>query len=1495
VHEFHFASATFPGSGGDKRDTGPVPARFPVRVERFVAPGYGDAGSFLDDLGMLEAPGLLTGRAGGLVRVESLAAAGSFCLLGEPGAGKTTALEAIVERLPGSDDARSAQWAVIIVPMGEITDTMVFRDRVITPVRSEASCGGQVTLVLDGLEECPVSGAGKAVTGLLGQLLEEVDTSTLRLLIGCRSAEYPGRVHELLAGAFPGFARYELAPLRRRDVGELAGSRNMPPEDFLGAVARTGTGPLASFPLTLDLLIRQYAADGMLHGPVSELYETALLALAGEPDPDRDPALAVAPPGQVLAVAARLCCYLLVCGRAAFWTGPPGEMPDGDLDAHALVGGQERQTGGAFEVTWPLIGAALRSALFASSGPNRRVPAHARFAAYLAGRHLASRQLPAAQLRTMLTVSGENGAGIIPALRETAAWLLALQPANTAWAEDADLTVLTVHGTIIDVPEIRHTLVDHLLASPRTFIGLGWRRGWNLTHPGLAGQLVPVLEVLADPAAPQPDRDRSYLALMLARQADPADVINLVLKVTARPDLGHELRAVAARTAANLDEVMAAPVLASALTEIIAHPERDPDDEIRGIALSVLWPCHLSAEALAKSLTPPRRDNMLGAYYIFRKRLPGLLSDDDMPHMLKWVLTGGPDLTVGPGVPATGDGPGLDDDDLAESLLDRAFACQDVNAVIGPAAALAARCLQRGRDLPVPAELDERDHTGAETSESRRLRRLLAAQLLKHEQAGPPVHRLIWGWEPSRPAQERHSEAVRRGKSSSLPSRRGLLGPPDLRWALEAAEAAGPEQATTWIPLLRGIYDSGDRDAQDAAWQARDTPLWPAFASWFAPVVLGSEAAAQQRKIYDSMRPPLAGWADAPAHAVSVVSLYQRAATEADAFPALVHALYIDPDSGSPVAAVDDDLASRPGIRLLPPQGWQQGMHDAAWHYLHQGTPPGPDILDRPDRLRLDAHAGYLALVFLIRHQPPGRAVQLLAEPVLDLWAPVILTAIEGPANSADTSPRQILLARLAQSASADLPGLISRLICGHLATRAWPHRLESLDAVFNISVAETLTSSLDSAVTALATLLAADRPGQGQQGWQRVDQQLHSLRRTLTVLVAMLARHACGPGITAAWGIISSATTTGASETATHAARAAAVGLATGDPQCWKKLTGELDATPDLLRAVLLDLVNDPGPLTVGLNVGELGELWDILARYWPYQPDGTHWTSGFIGPEQQAQHWRDGVLSEIARRGTAEAVGVLRQLAASRPRLPFLADLAREAEELRRALDWSPVRAEDLARLLEDSRTRLVRGSVDLTELVHHAIVEAAKPLIRTGQILWNDHSNGRTVLWRPKDEPVVAAWLAEELTALLGRSGVVINREVRAWDTTTRHGLAVDIQADAPVTRGQHEEPARCRIELKGNWHPDLMTAMRTQLAEDYLVREGLRHGIYVTAWFDTGLWNDSADRRRRLARSRDREATAAELTSQAEGLRDLDLDVRSVIIDIPRPAPSARRNA
>jgi hypothetical protein len=245
----------------------------------------------------------------------------------------------------------------------------------------------------------------------------------------------------------------------------------------------------------------------------------------------------------------------------------------------------------------------------------------------------------------------------------------------------------------------------------------------------------------------------------------------------------------------------------------------------------------------------------------------------------------------------------------------------------------------------------------------------------------------------------------------------------------------------------------------------------------------------------------------------------------------------------------------------------------------------------------------------------------------------------------------------------------------------------------------------------------------------------------------------------------------------------------------------------------------------------------------------------STVVGDMQQADRCRAGCLRECPRQGL------------SRGRAPF-------------------------ASSARDSTKRLVRSSSDLADLVYSGILEAADTLVRTGQLLWDVRSKDRREVWRPKSEVAFGAWLADQLSVRLARAGVVINREVRVRETTTKHGQAVDIQADAPVIDGRQDEAAVCRIELKGNWHADLMTAMRTQLADDYLIPEKLRYGIYVTARFDLKLWNDP-DNRRAKARARVQHEAAAELDTQAETLLGLGLDVRSAVVYIPRPVSSARK--
>jgi hypothetical protein len=65
----------------------------------------------------------------------------------------------------------------------------------------------------------------------------------------------------------------------------------------------------------------------------------------------------------------------------------------------------------------------------------------------------------------------------------------------------------------------------------------------------------------------------------------------------------------------------------------------DPNDELKGCALRVLWPNLLTLEELFEVLTPPKAN----LYGVYRSFISGTLRNhnwgNDIRHALKWVMT----------------------------------------------------------------------------------------------------------------------------------------------------------------------------------------------------------------------------------------------------------------------------------------------------------------------------------------------------------------------------------------------------------------------------------------------------------------------------------------------------------------------------------------------------------------------------------------------------------------------------------------------------------------------------------------------------------------------------------------------------------------------------------------------------------------------------------------------------------------------------------------
>lgn len=945
-----------------------------------------------------------------------MAAARFAVLLGEPGIGKSTAVNDAALR---GDQSRFQSTSF---DLGRYSSESQIEQRVLKSELILDWQGGDHDLhvTFDGLDEAMHRVDG--VDLLLADRLEDWDPLRLHLRMACRTADWPrtleDSVRAIAERAGTSLSVFELLPLRRRDAVEIVADLGVDAEQFLDAVETAGLVPLAARPLTLGLLVRGYRGSGQLASNASAAFESGLLALCEEQYPGSRPETRGTGAGQAQTfdAAKHIAARSVFGARPLIWTGSHAAAEHMDLTAVDCGFGD---TAAERDAATTSVRAALHTGLFAGAGEGRLAWAHVLFASFLAARWVLDHRLTEPQVRSL--VLAPDG-GIPASMSEVAAWLVSLRPDEFDWLIGSDpeafLAPVSLPGSTL-----RAQVVGGLIRLVRagTTVRDFARDFRRLSHPELSSQVRAVFTVRDDPA--------TSLCIQIASNSGLRALVPDLAHLAADPAREPTVRRSAAHAVHRLRDDDPSDDLRDLIARDTTLPPRDGQD-LQGIALLATWPHALSTAAVFDCLEPQLDEHFVGAYAVFLSNFASALSEDDLAVACAWVLRSDS--------PATHPSMSRLIEAVVKLALDR---LDDEQARFAVAVAVLAQAA-RYDSFKV---YEERAHTWTHTD-----RRALAVEILQTAVAGSdvdPVFVVAGGW-----------------TDYSM----GLLGGADLAWLLEAIRDAPAELRRQLLSVVQVIDDYRIVAHTNLVLSLPpDHPAYDLFSDARAIVDLDSAEAAEARKSWRQhleraerirqQRFQSEQEAEQVAHAIDRLA-EEGAGGNTDAYWQMMPLLTVPPGQRRYADHHQPDVTQHPRWPTLS-KHTQLRIVDGARRYVRHGRCQPESWLRHSNIAWFPASAGYRSLLLLLRTSPED--LTELSGDVWREWAPVIVAWHPYDADP-DGQDRRVLISSALPHARNQMRDALLALVDVAGTGQSVVQLETQLDALMDETLADALFDRLD-------------------------------------------------------------------------------------------------------------------------------------------------------------------------------------------------------------------------------------------------------------------------------------------------------------------------------------------------------------------------------------------------------------------------------------------------
>lgn len=1237
-----------------------------------------------------------------IVPFESIGKLPCLALLGEPGIGKSLAMQAQREAIKKKTEIEGEQFVWMDLRSYASEDRLIRNLFESSTFTSWVKGDHLLHVFLDSLDECLLR--IDTLSTLLIDELEKVPVERLYLRIACRTADWPMTIEDGLIQLWGKdvVGVYELTPLRRGDVAEAAKANGLDPEAFLREIDRMEAVTLAIVPVTLNFLLDTYKRTGKFPQTKSELYLKGCRLLCEEPSESRREAGLIGRlnADQRLAVAARIAAVNIVANRYAIWTSiDRGDVPDEDITIQKLSGGTEYANGEQFRVTNNAIKETLATGLFSSRGPNRMGWSHQTYAEFLAAWYLVRHRMTLAQMMSLVVHPGDPGKKLVPQLHETVAWLAGMVP-------DIFTTIIVTEPEVLLRSDVatadekdRAKLVENLLRlyekeKSLDRDALARTRYRKLSHKGLADQLRPYI------------RDNRKGIIVRRVTIDIAEECELkALQADLAPvvlDSSQPLpvRVHAAYAIARMGDEDTKNKLKPLATTFSAE---DVDDQLKGCALRALWPDQITTEELFQVITPPKSQKFIGAYHAFLahelvERLPsaGLLV------ALKWVC----EQERRHNVPYSFG-------KLIDNIMLKAWENLDSPRVLDTFARAALSRVKLHDEIV--KESSEQDFRTQLIEEDEKRRKVLKAMIPRIRD---PEREVFWLSYPRTP----------------------VVLSKDVEWMLDQVKAAETEkEQSVWAHLIYNVFDIGNITQIDSLLVACQSIqiLENKFKSLVRPVKLDSAEAKnmkavflKRKKMMERYQEPLL---EPPPEDRIAQLLDEFESGNRDAWWRLNMEMTLEPNSRFYGSELEADL------KLLP--GWRDANEEtrarilkAAKEYVSEEDCKKTEWLGKDITYR-SAEAGYRALRLLIKEDPDF--ISSLAADIWKKWASIILAFPDS--NSEEDNDAQDKLIGLAyQYAPDEIIETLITIIDKENEKHEHVYITRKVESCWDQRLADAmLEKAQDSKLKpgCLATLLT--------------DLLDHEIPEAKTFAKSFFpapppsAEHERARALVAARVVISHAKDSG-----------------------WDVVWPAIQQDPVFGREVIESVAYHSRDNLIpeeALDEGELADFFIWLARQYPYsrapKQEGDH----FLSPRGRVVSIKDAVLKQIQNRGTFKACDALRRIAQELPDLDWLKWTIQEAELNARRKTWIPPEPKHILSLVTEKQFHLVQNGDELLEVLIESLsrvkakLQGETPYSRD---IWDQASKK----YRPIGENDFSDYIKRFLDDDLKAKGVVVNREVR-----------------------------------------------------------------------------------------------------------------------------------